>query len=423
MWCKCLGITALACLTLTCVHAADTKPAQPDSFVPLGVTWSWERGETLAAQENKDIWTHVENRFASLRELNVNAIWFINTPKDVLGKLLQTCERFEIGAYVALNEIQYKKHLHEPFESYYQKMVPHVVALAGNSSALRGWVLDDEPSLAHLDNIEKLGAMFTAHDPGRPNLTVSIRQVTPTLARQTSLPIIVSDLYPFFGPRDPNGPNTPAKSQGWYRRGARELVEAGQTHNAVPWMMAQCFVEVWGPWEYDEQWHIIGLPGSYLHWRNVTSAEMRWQLWEAIRSGCRGLFIFNATAIPVRPGSANLPTPDVTWKNVLASQPYDLGPGGVFNPDGSMPPVARTMGQVYAAIKPYREVIARWTIDKPSPSTTEGVSKQRFIDPLTNDRYLVIVNDNLQTPRRVRVRSGKDGWIELAPGQGRIVLQ
>ena len=54
--------------------------------------------------------------------------------------------------------------------------------------------------------------------------------------------------------------------------------------------MPQCFVEIWGPWKYDEHLDAVMLPGAILHWRQPSVGEVRWQVWSAIGAGVRGFF-------------------------------------------------------------------------------------------------------------------------------------
>ncbi|MBL4700631.1 MAG: hypothetical protein JKX85_05160 [Phycisphaeraceae bacterium] len=140
---------------------------------------------------------------------------------------------------------------------------------------------------------------------------------TPLVPKRTNLPVVCVDLYPFFGPNDPNGPHTDATSRNFLRSNARRMIDAIGDKSAVGWVMSQCFVEIWGPYVYNELSEVISLPGSYLHWRSPTVAEMRWQIWETFRSSCKGAFVFQLASIPSPDAAVTRAkaSPDVAWKD------------------------------------------------------------------------------------------------------------
>ena len=425
---RCILLSLCLCVGATIrINAAENPGTKTDAaFVPLGVYWSWERGEALARYHGADLWHHIRQRLKTLRELNVNTVWFSNTPAKILPRLLAECEQADLKALVALNEIQYKKHAALDFESYYNRAIPDVVKTVGDSQTLIAWVLADEPSVKQLGAIEDLRVKFAKYDPSRPSVTVTIPQVTKHLPEHTKMPIMVSDTYAFFGPRDPNGPHTPSASRSHYRRKTAELVQAAKAGNATAWSMGQCFVEVWGPWRYDESWHIIALPGAYLHWPNVTESQMCWQIWETIRAGCRGVFIFNSTTIIPNPDSVNIKRPDVPFSEVLAKKPHDMGECGILNPDGKPSKPGKTMGQVYESILPYQQIIGRWDVCEQFVNNTTCISLQCFLDPVSGKKYVVVVNDDFDNARSFQLRSTDTSLrirkVKLAAGDGQIIV-
>jgi hypothetical protein len=238
--------------------------------------------------------------------------------------------------------------------------VPRVVNLAGESDTVIGWVLSDEPPMEALPRMEQLRQRFHEADPGRFCLVVSMWPQTPHVPEKTNLPVVCVDLYPFFGPDDPNGPPTDQASQAFFRMNAHRMVEAIGEKNVVPWVMGMCFSEIWGPRKYDARWHLVGRPGSYLHWRCPSLAEMRWQVWETLRSRCKGIIIYTLAPEPPDPKTENLPPPDVTWTNVLTGSATDLGPNALTNPDCTPTPQLEELGSVYQRIASHKELIRQW---------------------------------------------------------------
>lgn len=85
---------------------------------------------------------------------------------------------------------------------------------------------------------------------------------------------------------------------------------------------------------------------------------MRWQVWETFRSGAKGFISYTLAEAP-NPETAALPPADVTWKEVLATEPTDLGPNTLTNPDGSVTPQLEELGRVYAQLAPHADVLLR----------------------------------------------------------------
>jgi hypothetical protein len=303
---------------------------------------------------------------------------------------------------------------------YYNEVVPRVVRLAEDSKTLIGWVLSDEPTAEMLPRVEQLRKRFRDADPSRFCLVVSMWPQTPLVPAQTDLPVVCVDLYPFFGPNDPNGPHTDAASRAFFRKNARRMVEAIGEKDAVPWVMGMCFSDIWGPRKYDSQWHLVGLPGSYLHWRCPSLAEMRWQVWETLRSQCKGIFIYTLAPEAPNAATASLPPPDVEWKHVLATKTTDLGPNALTNPDCSPTAQLVELGRIYDLIAPHKSLIRRWQPNAASMATvTEPGQIQCFVDPADGRRYALLVNDDLRESRVVQVRlEGHDGGlVDILRGQ------
>ena len=153
---------------------------------------------------------------------------------------------------------------------------------------------------------------------------------------------------------------------------------------------------------------MIGLPGSYLHWRCPTLAEMRWQVWETFRSGAKGFVSY--TLAPEVPAveNATLPPPDIAWKNVLATTETDMGPNALTNPDGSTTVQLEELGRVFARVLPHTALIRRWQrLSTVLMKTGPGSAVQLFTDPETQRVFAVLVNDDLHLDQTITVHLGK----------------
>ena len=389
------------------ISAFGEVPAdKPPGLVPLGVYLSWERPNACARHFGIDRWDDVCRRLDAIAANHVDTLWVTNMAEEDLPRLIRECEKRGIGLVPSMAGIEGKVESRWANGGrYYDAAVPRVVKLAGGSKTVLGWVLSDEPSAESLPRMEQLRLRFREADPNRFCLVVTMWPQTPDVPDKTNLPVVCADLYPFYGPNDPNGPHTDAASQHFFRKNAARMVEAIGEKDAVPWIMCMCFSDIWGPRKYDARWHLIGLPGSYLHWRCPSLAEMRWQAWETLRSGCRGIFIYTLAPEAPDPKTEKLPPPDVTWKNVLAKKATDLGPNALTNPDCTPTPQLEELGKIYKRIIPHKGLIRRWkaTTLLAAEATPPG-RIQCFADPTTKRCYAVVVNDDLHRARAIEIR-------------------
>ena len=382
---------------------------RPPEFVPLGVYLSWERTRSCAEAFAIDHWTDVCRRLDALQTNHVNLLWVTNMAEKDLPRLIAECEKRHIRLLPSMSTIEAKVDWRwAPNSTNYDKVVPRLLEVAGASGTLVGWVLSDEPHVEHFPRLRALRDRFRQLDPHRFCTAVTMWPQTPKLPAEVALPVFCVDLYPFFGPDDPNGPHTDAASRSFFRRNAAKMIEAIGDRNAVGWVMGMCFSDVWGPRKYDDAWHMIGLPGSYLHWRCPTLPEMRWQVWETLRAGAKGYVCY--TLAPEAPKEKNeaLDPPKVKWKDVLAKEATDMGPNALTNPDASQTPQLQELGRVYARLNPHLPLIRTWKRTEAPVLEAENPGRaQAFDAPRGAIRYVVLLNDDLKTDRQITVRVGE----------------
>ena len=391
------------CLPLLAASADD-----PPDFVPLGAYLSWERPSACARYHGVDRWVDVSRRLNAIQANHVNLLWVTNMSEADLPRLIEECGKRDIKLLPSMSSIEAKLEWRWANDgAYYDKVLPRVVEAAGGSTTLVGWVLSDEPKVEHFPRLETLRLRLGELDPNRFCTSVTMWPQTPEVPKQTGLPVVCVDLYPFFGPNDPNGPHTDAASKGFFRKNAAKMIQAVGDRNTVGWVMGMCFSDIWGPRKYDGRGHLIGLPGSYLHWRCPTLAEMRWQVWETFRSGAKGFVCYTLAPEVPDPKNENLPPPNVKWKNVLARENTDMGPNALTNPDGSTTEQLEELGRVFARIAPHAGLIRRWRHTKEPLLETQGIGRsQTFMDTETGGAFAVILNDDLHQERTIVVRVG-----------------
>ena len=418
---RCLVFIAVLCLASIPSWSAgqDDVPADraPD-IVPFGVYLSWERTDACARHYGIDRWEDVGKRLDAIAANYVDTLWVTNMAEADLPRLIAECEMRGIRLIPSMSTIEGKIQWRWHNEGqYYDRVIPRVVELAGESTTLAGWVLSDEPSKAILPRIEELRQRFRKVDPNRFCLVVSMWPQTPHVPKETNLPVVCVDLYPFFGPRDPNGPHTDGASRHFFRTNARRMVEAIGEKDVAPWIMPMCFSDIWGPRRYDDRGHLIALPGSYMHWRCPTLAEVRWQICETIRSGCKGVLFYTLAPEAPNAKTESLPPPDIAKRNdkiIPAKEPTDLGPNALTNPNGTATPQLEEIGKAYRLLAPHKALIRRWKRTDLLVATVESpIEGQCFIDPTTGNYYAVVVNDDFHRARVAEIRL-KAGTTRLA---------
>ena len=400
-------ITLILAILFLFVPDIQAVPADnPPDFVPLGVYLSWELPSHCAAYSGIERWEDICRRLDVCVENHVNTLWVTNMSEAELPRLIKECERRNLKLLVSMGSIEGKiKGRWNNDGAYYQATIPRVVKLAGSSKALVGWVLSDEPSEENLPNMEILRQKFRKLDPDRFCLVVSMWPQTPSVPKKTNLPVVCVDLYPFFGPDDVNGPHTDASSRSFFRNNARKMIESIGEKNAAAWIMGQCFVEIWGPYKYADNSRLIALAGAYLHWRCPTLAEMRWQVWETFRSQSKGIIFFQLAPIfPCKPETAERPSPDVPWKDILMKEPTDAGPGSLTTLDAKATPQLQEIGKIYQSIAPYTKVILKWkAASQPLVTAEPPAAIQCFVNPEDTSFYAIVVNDDLHSSQTIKL--------------------
>lgn len=390
--------------------SGDAIPADlPPDFMPLGAYLSWERIGACANFRGMDRWEDVNRRLDILQANHVNLLWVTNMSEADLPRLAEECAKRSIRLLPCIDAVEAKVDWRWAANGeYYDTLLPRIVNETSNAKSIAGWVLSDEPVEKDFPRLETLRLKLRELDPTRFCTAVFMWPQAPLAPKQIKFPVVCVDLYPFFGPDDPNGPHTDAASKAFFRGHAKSMMDAIGAQPVAGWIMGMCFSDIWGPRKYTDNGHLIGLPGAYLHWRAPTLAEMRWQVWESIRSGAKGFICYTLAPEAPDPQTATAPSPDVAWKNVLAKSETDLGPNALTNPDGTATPQLEELGRVYAQLAPHTDLIVRWQTQTNPSITAEGDGQlQCFIDPKDNSLYTVVLNDDLHEAHTLKLQLKK----------------
>ncbi|OHB54188.1 MAG: hypothetical protein A2Y12_17080 [Planctomycetes bacterium GWF2_42_9] len=405
---KCVFLLGVMCSVLLQIpHTFAAKAPDGPNFVPLGVYLSWELTEFWAKEANIDRWEDVQKRLDILANKNVNTLWVTNMIQEDIPKLLNECEKRNMKLIIRPTkmDVRWEWPTEDP-NHYYRTLIPNLIALAGSSPTLTGWVLSDEPLEKDMPKVEKIRELFQEYDPNRFTLTVTMYEQTPLVPKLTNVNVVCTDIYPFFGPNDRNGPHTDDSSKTYYRAGINRMINAIGNKKMKPWVMPQCFTEIWGPFTCDPNGDVIALPGSYYHWRMPTCAEIRWQVWEAIRGQAKGIVFFQAAPIiSCSEETAKRPPFECSWKEILLKESVNTGPGALLTRTAKTTIQMDELGEIYGRLLPLTKIIYNWKPTKELIAESKHPAQiQNFSDSESGRFYSVIVNDNLQSKEETTVR-------------------
>jgi hypothetical protein len=348
-----------------------------------------------------DVWQFSDKVLSNLeKQSHVDVIWVVNISSKDAVHLAELAEKYDIGVMPVTGAIYDYRGVRTAAAA--RSIAEKTVATLGGTKGIAGYVLLDEPQRGEINYLEDARAELAKLDPSRPAIIVSMPRQTEAVARQTKLPLLVTDAYPFFGDKSPNGPNTPAQSRDYYSLASQRIATFAKETGKSSWMMPMIFSDIWGDWHYDKNGNAVAEPGAYLHWRMPTIGETKWQIWQAIEAGNKGVVFYVLFPTPNPRHSAQDPKdmkgyrvakPAPDWPHFTAETSLNYGTGLLYN-DGTPTPQMKAMGEVFAAIEPQRELLERL---QPAPPIAFGNAPFRtstFLDPATGHTIIVIINDN-----------------------------
>ena len=394
-----------------------------DEF-PLGVYWAWPHNANNAKVAGMDVDSYLDRSMATLRSLNCDAIWVVNGPYDDSVKFLDLCERHGIKAVLptAFVEMYYQAFVGDL--GRYEKLAADTAAAIGGKAALMGYVLKDEPRLNSVQQTDYFHRLLKRADPRhRDSLVVAITSDIQTYVEDSSLPVLCTDVYLFGGTRSTVMPNTSEAARNLYRATCENAVSAAARRGKNLWIMPQCFSEVWGWNWWDENHRHWMQAGSYVHWRMPTPNETRWQAWEAVRCGAKGVVFFLAnpkaecSKADISPGGREYKRIKSYLDNVM-KQPFlknksNLEPAlaelpreqGLMYIGGEPTPAFKALGEAYGKIAKAKKFLLK--ADKapfpaffPEDPTFKAAT---YAVPGSDGMLGVIVNDDLEEERICRV--------------------
>lgn len=413
-----------------------------DEF-PLGVYWAWPHNANNAAAAGLSTDEYLDRSMATLRALNCDAIWVVNGPYDESAKFLDLCEKHGIRAVLPTVFVEMYYQAFTGDLGRYEKFAADTVAKIGGKTALMGYVLKDEPRLNSLQQTDYFHQLLKRADPQhRDSLVVAITSDIQTYVEDTSLPVLCTDVYLFGGSRSTVMPNTPKAAQDLYRATCENAVSAAARRGKHLWIMPQYFSDIWGWNWWDENHRHWMEAGSYVHWRLPTVNETRWQAWEAVRCGAKGVLFFLAnpknerTKADILPGGRDYkwmkPYLDNVMKQSFLRDKSNLEPvlaelpreQGLMYMGGEPTPAFRALGEAYGKIAKAKGLLLK-SVKAPFPAFFPADAAFRaatFAVPGDTGLLGVIVNDDLEKERTCRVYMADNVECVLEVGGAEFAL-
>ena len=413
---------ALFSLLLTNLLAAD-NPYNLKEFFPIGPAWGWERTRAYAKSAGMELWDFVDNQLKLLREHGCNTVWFVNiSGGEDLHNLLKVAEKNNIKVLTSSAILNSFYHGINDLSDIDNTVRRHIMQF-GNYPALLGYVLKDEPYLQCLENCSYFYKVFKKYDKKRDAVAVVMNRQSPTYIKESKLPVICTDLYYFGDKNSTQILNTLELSQTIFSENLRTLNRNSAMYGKTHWFMGQLFGDVWGKWYFTPDYKVVVEPGAYLHWQMPTCAETTWQVWEAIRNGSKGLFMY------VMHGSAPCFTPPekaapdsaeakryarlekfakqaASWKGqklTTKRMTIDFHEGWVY-PNGKPTPQMTAMGKVFRELEKHAKfIINRKFADFPVFFSDDLQLNITTYENNDAKRYGVAVNRNTKENRTVKV--------------------
>ncbi len=345
--------------------------ALKDAF-PTGAFWAWERTAPCAAYAKKELWEFVDSQMELLSANGYDTLWFVNIGTSDMQKVLKVAERNNMRVLLntGLLDAVYSgagslANLERTAWNSYKNI--------GGSKALLGYVGKDEPLLCDTENMSTFYRLMKDVDPNRDLIVCTMNRQTLTYIRDTPMPVACSDLY-YFGSEKSTQLAQPHESQPELTNALESFCLAAREHGKHFWFFGQMFGDVWGRhWRRGDR--LVVEPGAYLHWKMPTDAEARWQIWEALRLGAKGMLFYvlqPPIQLEVPPAQAtaawqlkrvksmdSLAATAASWKDQpLVSKEIEIDAGeGMIDMDGTPRPQLLATAPAMRLIRKYEKLL------------------------------------------------------------------
>ena len=440
--------------------AVQTHATALKDVFPTGAFWAWERTAPCAAYAKKELWEFVDSQMKMLSANGYDTLWFVNIGTADMQRVLKVAEKNNMRVLLntGLLDAVYSG---AGSLAGLERTAWSTFTNIGGSKALLGYVGKDEPLLCDTENMSTFYRLMKEVDPARDLIVCTMNRQTLTYVRDTPMPVACSDLY-YFGSEKSTQLCQPHESQPELTKALETYCLAASEHSKHFWFFGQMFSDVWGRhWRRGDK--LVVEPGAYLHWKMPTDAESRWQIWEALRLGAKGMLFYvlqPPMQLEVPPAKAteawqlrrvksmdSLAATAAGWKNQpLVSKEIEIDAGeGMIDMDGTPRPQLLATAPAMRLIRKHEKLLldrelASVPVFVPGDSMTDvntfesqgrliGVVVNRDLHNSHNARVLIPYNVqtvvNLETRAQIQVDAAdgvfKAFTINLPAGGGALL--
>lgn len=422
-------LAMIVAVAVSVVGAEETSANALKDRFPLGVFWAWERCKFNADTAGITVNEYAERMLKLLREMNCDSVWFVHGPgKENAPWFMPMMDRYGIKGMVDTELISLY------YDGGVSKGLDFVAKRAANSAAvyaqypsLMGYVFKDEPLFCNVQHTDYFYTAMRKADSMHEAAVIAMPPQFQTYIEDTRLSVVCTDIYHFGGDGSRWIPQPSKTSLRSYRNTVHNAVTAAERCGKHAWIMPMAFGDTWGPHYWDKDGRHWALPGCYFHWRMPTSAEVRWEVWEAVRGGAKGVIFFllndsrRATEEDMSLDSPNykkvvsrLNKKNLVEKfgpNVLSTEKKELDPGRALTfPGGDPTEQFKAIGVAFGALSPHKHLLLKsrrstFPVFFPDDPIVKAQTFEREDD---SARLGIIVNDDINAPRTVCVRVAKN---------------
>jgi len=160
--------------------------------------------------------------------------------------------------------------------------------------------------------------------------------------------------------------------------------------------------------------NVVIEPGTYHHWRMPTVEETRWQIWEGVRNGCRGVVFYvlwpakndwdGKGEVPEKMAKTAARVKGLKWP-VVNKQVKTEMPEALMYINGVPTPQMREMGRTFGVISEIENLLMSLKdADFPAAFVEDTFTTATFISQADSTcRYVVVVNDNLKEAQQKKI--------------------
>ncbi|MCC6578998.1 MAG: hypothetical protein IT440_01040 [Phycisphaeraceae bacterium] len=248
-----------------------------------------------ADEVGKDIPAFLDQLFRDLKQTyHCNVFWSNSGGMPEYIQALDIAARYDLKLFCNVRHMYARQNAPLETEAKIDELARQITDAFKNKKAMGGYVICEEVGQAGVPQMDYMRQRLEMYDPSpaHPTVVSEAGGAGVIYAFRSGFRFMCPQAYFFAAPNAQYCPNTPASSRDAYAGMLDGLCDYSRRTGKIAWIMPQSCAGIHGKYWTDDQGNLVGEPGSYWNVRMPTVAEMHFQTWDAIRSGCRGIIYF-----------------------------------------------------------------------------------------------------------------------------------